>query len=455
MFGRLSRHCTRKGTGVGELLCKIPKRNGVFWLAEDYILSNDPFVELYYEPSQTEIFLLGCSHWVDIDDFESIEQTKFGKTDKFASLHEWISEIGPDSIFLDIDETRLQGMDQWLSKHPRPSLENTNANSYSDDDYDIDELEMENEMESYFGMNEENENDNEENNLNHEEKNRKIKKISQNSVKKQEKSLSEKLRNIDHIRYKRDLPIKLQDGRVKEIPRMTEYDLWQLDLYWNLIDKHFSRMIPQFDSFKREFYLHPPKWRFLSLCFGSEIETSLNYCRYNKTIDNKSIDMICGGMPIETIVQLLRDSERPLNWLHFGVALKNYFENSQNKNIARQNATVFDLFESGLTPQAQSVMRFGWDSTVEITDMIQDVVPAFYNILYKKQRQFVFNSFMQSLENQKNKHNRTNRMVAILGQGNMVRLFDLMEPNVISKFRLFDENEARILTSESAPPSVD
>merc|ERR1719229_1979035 len=102
--------------------------------------------------------------------------------------------------------------------------------------------------------------------------------------------------------------------------------------------------------------------------------------------------LIAGGMPIEFIYRKMQKLKKPMLWIEFFMAIKNYFSDKHAQNLANQIPMVCDIKEFIWTPHARKIRYNSWDSTMELNEMISCVIPQFHDILVVQQSQFLFNN---------------------------------------------------------------
>merc|ERR1712154_498985 len=104
------------------------------------------------------------------------------------------------------------------------------------------------------------------------------------------------------------------------------------------------------------------------------------------------VHLVAAGMPIEFLFRKLQRLKRPMLWIEFAMAIKNYFSDKHAQNLANQIPLLCDIKEFVWTPHARKIRYNSWDSTMELNEMVSCVIPQFYDILVVQQSQFLFNN---------------------------------------------------------------
>merc|ERR1719410_753171 len=132
--------------------------------------------------------------------------------------------------------------------------------------------------------------------------------------------------------------------------------------------------------------------------------------------ENESgLKLIAGGMPIEFIQRKMQKLKKPMLWIEFAMAIKNYFSDKHAQNLANQVPLICDIKEFIWTPYARKTKYNSWDSTIELHEMIECVIPQFYEILFVQQSEYLFNNLMKLLQEEDD--GKQKNIVILTGQG--------------------------------------
>merc|ERR1712083_785796 len=126
------------------------------------------------------------------------------------------------------------------------------------------------------------------------------------------------------------------------------------------------------------------------------------------------LKLIAGGMPIEFIYRKMQKLKKPMLWIEFFMAIKNYFSDKHAQNLANQIPMLCDIKEFIWTPHARKIRYNSWDSTMELNEMVSCVIPQFYDILVAQQSQYLFKNLLKIL---KESPTEKKRIVIMTGQG--------------------------------------
>ena len=114
------------------------------------------------------------------------------------------------------------------------------------------------------------------------------------------------------------------------------------------------------------------------------------------------------------MLRKLQKLKRPMLWIEFAMAIKNYFSDKHAQNLANQVPLLCDIKEFVWTPHARKIRYNSWDSTLELNEMIAHVIPDFHDILLTQQSLYLFNNLLQLLESD---DTQSKRIVVLTGQG--------------------------------------
>ena len=437
------------------MLSRVAKHNGLktlhllhkrrIFLSEMPTFDKNPALHVGIKEYNASIDILTLAHWVDIQYFEQ------NKLDECNSLHEWIDSKSPTHILLDICPNRLEHIYSYNQNNPKPDeITTEEINEILESLKDVPEIHED--VDSNYFLSEDNI------------------RSHFHKLKKQTKKMKRFLEKVDRIDEINKLKLITSANKVEQNkvlnqykltePMFTEVDIWYFEFYWNIFETYFSSLIPHFDEFKREFYLNTVKFRFLNVIYGEEILIALNYFDPDNTAVNdyndaekykyafpkmkgihsrnqfdefmdasslrhstlstmyeneNGLKMIAGGMPIEFMQRKMQKLKKPMLWIEFAMAIKNYFSDKHAQNLANQVPLICDIKEFIWTPYARKTKYNSWDSTIELHDMIECVIPRFYEILLVQQSEYLFNNLIKLLQQEDDGQQKN--IVILTGQG--------------------------------------